>query len=194
MPRISRKSPDGSRWSPAFADRRVGRRRPVGRSRRRRFPSPARCRSARARRSTDRGVRGSRVGGLPRLIADRWTDAHVIQIGGITPASDDASVDASSTRITYSAATSVAERHALLTVEGPFDALIDLAHDDVDPQLSRLRKTLFHVRRHGFYIARTDVDPSGGQPFADAIARMLTVGARLVRGRRRPCAVTTLPM
>lgn len=137
---------------------------------------------------------GPGLEGLPRLIVDRWTDAHVIQIGGITPASDDASVDVSSTRITYPAATSVAERHALLTVEGPFDALIDLAHDDVDPQLARLRKTLFHVRRHGFYIARTDVDPSGGQPFADAIARMLTVGARLVRGRRRPCAVTTLPM
>lgn len=44
---------------------------------------------------------GPGLEGLPRLIVDRWTDAHVIQIGGITPASDDASVDVSSTRITY---------------------------------------------------------------------------------------------
>lgn len=108
--------------------------------------------------------------GLPMLIVGRWADARVLQIGGTAPDTNAPSGRRPSARITHSAAKSVSERHALLTVEGPFDALIDITGGGADQQLSRLRQTLFHVRPRGAYIVRTQVDPSGRQPLADAIA------------------------
>jgi capsular polysaccharide biosynthesis protein len=116
---------------------------------------------------------GPRSDRLPTLIVERWADAHVLQLGGVTPVSEESPVGQSSERITWSVPTSVSQRHALLTVEGPFDALVDVTGDPPDQQLERLRETLFHVRRRGLYVARTDVDSSGEQPLADAIAGMV---------------------
>jgi len=115
---------------------------------------------------------GPRWDRLPKLIVDRWADAHILQLGGVTSLKDARCVGASPETITYSAATSVSKRHAVLTLEGPFDAVVDATGDRPDQQLARLRETLFHVRRLGLYIARTDVDPSGEQPLADAIGRL----------------------
>jgi len=119
------------------------------------------------------------VRSLTTLIVNRWADARVLQIGGSAPATGSSDAVQTSTRITYSAATSVSSRHALLTAEGPFDALIDNTLDDVDQQVARLRETLFHVLRRGVYIARTRPEPdsSGATTFGDAVAGILGAGS-----------------